>query len=149
MIALSEQNTSSSAKSQAEILSIIEKSNWYSIKFRDSLHGFNEMAKEFEGQLVLWLTEKSMPASVLIGETQAFFEPLLISDTRERRRAMMSGFELYVSKRCEFYDILNDYNHFMQNSGLSLDGHLKLWGELQQRFLLDFKSDSQYDYDRV
>ncbi len=94
-------------------IDLIEKTVWYSIKFKGSMAGYKQLAKQFGEKIEIRFTKFEFPATMLLTENEAFYEPYLHINLRERLQKSMLTFETYVSEHSHLYRHSEAFFKFM------------------------------------
>lgn len=103
--------------SQVDPVLLIESTTWYSIKFRDSMTGYKQLADRYGGQMEVRFTQHEMPATILLTNLEAFFEPYLHIDLQERLQMAMLTFEVQIHNQSHLYRHAQSYFDFLWNTG--------------------------------
>lgn len=82
---------------------LIESTNWYSIKLKDSLSGYERMRKKYKDKIEIKFCMYEMPASVLLTDQDCFFEPYISVDLQERLKNEMLSYDLQVNSSSHLY----------------------------------------------
>lgn len=106
-------------------IKIIEGSVWYSIKFKDSISGYIQLAKTFGKKIELNFTRHDLPATVFLTENYCSFEPYLNVNLTSRSRLGMMTFEMQTEKSSYIYENCSSYFDFLWQLSASYDDFLK------------------------
>lgn len=89
-------------------LELIENSEWYQIKHRDSISGYKELKQKYDN-IELRISRYFILASVLIVDNECFVEPYLGLNMLDRQEKDMLTFEMNINSRSDLYNYLQDY----------------------------------------
>jgi hypothetical protein len=113
--------------SQSVILSyldpirLIEQTTWYSIKFKDSMTGYKRLVARYGDQLQVRFTKDHMPATILLTDTEGFFEPYLNINLQERLQIAMLTFEVQFNSSSHLYRHSMTFFELMWNRSETYD----------------------------
>lgn len=91
-----------------EPLHLIENSEWYQIKHRDSIAGYKELKRKFDN-IELRISKYFILASVLIVDDECFVEPYLGLNMLDRQEKDMLTFELNFDSKSDLYNYMQNY----------------------------------------
>jgi len=100
-------------KGELDPVKLIEGSNWYSIKYRDSVRGYNQLAPSCENRMHIRLTRFDLPATILLTDVEGSFEPYMNVNLPERTRVGMMTCELRMEAHSSLYRHASSYFEFM------------------------------------
>lgn len=108
-------------KGFSEVLNIIRNSEWYTIKFADSINGFLSLKKAYGDRIQLRISKYEIPSSILITSSSCFIEPYLPISKFERQSCGMLLFETKVSCTSSIYKYATSYFNLMWNLSETYD----------------------------
>lgn len=106
-------------------IKIIEGSVWYSIKFKDSISGYIQLADTFGDKIELKFTRHDLPATAFLTESYCSFEPYLNVNLSSRARLGMMTFEMQTENSSYLYSNTSSYFDFMWAASASYEQFMK------------------------
>lgn len=125
--------------SKVDPVGLIESTTWYSIKFRDSMTGYKQLAGHYGSQIEVRFTEYEMPATILLTNLEAFFEPYLHINLQERLQVAMLTFEVQIQKQSHLYRHAQSYFDFLWNTANSHEDFIQSETRYKEQLTKNFQ----------
>lgn len=106
-------------------IKIVEDSDWYSIKFKDSISGYKQLAEKYSEQIQVKLTRHDLPATIFLTENYCSFEPYINVNLSDRARVGMITFELHTQEDSHLYHNSSSFFDLMWNLSDSFNEFIK------------------------
>lgn len=100
---------------------LYDKSNWYRIKLLNSIEGYNIIKDKYGDLIKLKFTKLDIPASIAITDNNAFFEPYLNINIRERTQKDMMTFDIQITNKSYLYQHFKNYFKYFWDISSELD----------------------------
>lgn len=130
------------AKHYEDPVLTIEKSNWYRIKYRDSITGYLSLRQSYDSLIDIRFSSIEIPSSILITDNCCFFEPYLPVNLWERSKNNMLTFELKISEQSPLYKYSSNYFNYLWESSEtfeSLNYYEEGYKALLQNIIMNIK----------
>ena len=119
------ETTNTIGFSQIDPIDIIENAQWYKLKFKNTIAGYNLLKERYASKIHIRFTKMEIPASLLLTDKYIFYEPYLPVDLFKRHEQGMLTFEIQATADSNLYSVSNDYFIYLWNMSEDIDDFFK------------------------